>query len=381
MTDLIDRLHRDLDDVAVGPAPFDDLGNRVARRERRRKAGAGVMGAALALVVIAGAWTAAERRDERSVPPVTPVAVATADRLFLAGDGEAWVVDPASLTVRHLSMPQLPPGDALHRVVRRGEVLVAWAYETLLLDPNDPTKTRVLVPDSLYFIPSSAPDRVWVAIADEARDDGRLSAVREVATDGEITVPDTLPPDGAWPIAAVGRNLVFQRDNELIVWDPASGREVGRLEGGFQIAWQGDLLASCGGRCSELLVTDVADGGELTISPPAGAAGFEAFQGAFSPDGTTLAVAAILGEDPDADRRLALIDLDTGRIELVDGATVATPYVFIDWAPSGDTVFIAGGQDADHRQLVAYRIGDPRATVVDVRVGDFYGMAAFQVEP
>jgi hypothetical protein len=128
-----------------------------------------------------------------------------------------------------------------------------------------------------------------------------------------------------------------------------------------------------------LHVADVASGSTLTVEPPAGAEGFEA-RGAFSPAGDTLAVAVTLGEGPDADRRLGLIDLDTGRIDLVDGATVATPYVFIDWAPSGDTVFIAGGQDADQRQLVAYRIGDPAATVVDVAVGDFYDMAAFEIE-
>ena len=237
------------------------------------------------------------------------------------------------------------------------------------------------MPDSLYFIPSSAPDRVWVGIADETRDDGRLVTVREVATDGRITVADTDPPDGEWPVAAVGRYLVFHRGGELSVWDPATGRQVDRVAGGFQIAWLGDLLASCGGDCDELHLYDVVDGSTRMLSPPAGAVGFEAFQGAFSPDGRTLAVAALLGEGPDADRGLALVDVDTGRIELVDGATVATPSVFIDWAPSGDTVFIAGGQDAGRRRLVAYRIGDATATVLDVKVGDFYGMAAFQLEP
>jgi hypothetical protein len=42
-------------------------------------------------------------------------------------------------------------------------------------------------------------------------------------------------------------------------------------------------------------------------------------------------------------------------------------------------VYIAGGQTGGPRQLVAYRMGAPTATVVDVAVGDFYGMAAYEL--
>ena len=203
MDDLIERLQRDLLDLTPTPAPFDDLQKRVARRARRRRVGAGVVGVIVAAAVIAGAW-AAGREGDGSTVPVNPGADAPADLLFLAGDGEAWVVDPARETARHLSMPELPPGDAPYRVVRRDDVLVAWAYRTLVLRPSaDSVSSDVLVPDSLFFIPSSSPDRVWVGIVDEAQDDGRLTAVREVSIDGQVTVPDTRPPDGAWPVAAV----------------------------------------------------------------------------------------------------------------------------------------------------------------------------------
>jgi hypothetical protein len=377
MDDLIERVQRDLDDLAPLPA-FDDVRRRAAHRARRRRVGAGVLGVAVAVAVIAGAWTLAVREGERPTQSATPGATASTEQLFLAGDGEAWVVDPASGTSRHLSMPELPPGDAPHRVARRDGAIVAWAYQTLVLRPDAGFAFDVLVPDSLIFIPSSEPDRVWVGIVDESQDDARLTAVREVSVDGRVTVPDTRPPEGRWPVAAVDGNLVFQGDDELLVWDPSTGREVDRLPGQLPVAWDGSLLAWCDGACRSLSMKDLDTGETLTVEPPAGATGFEALRGAFSPDRRTLAVAVCLGHGEDADRRLALIDVRSGRMTLVDGATVPTPYVFIDWAPSGESVFITGGQNAGPRQIVQYRIGDDTAHVLDVSVGDFYGVAAFR---
>jgi hypothetical protein len=222
---------------------------------------------------------------------------------------------------------------------------------------------------------------VWVGIVDEAQDDGRLTAVREVSVDGQVTVPDTRPPDGAWPVAAVDGDLVFQREGELFVWDPSTGQETDRLPGQLPVAWQGSLLAWCDAACRSLHVADLASGGRLTVEPPAIATGFEALHGALSPDGSTLAVAVRLGDGQDAGRQLALIDVRTGQLTLVEGAIVPTPYVFVDWAPSGQTVFITGGQHGGDRQVIEYRIGEPAAHIIDVAVGDFFGMAAFESEP
>jgi hypothetical protein len=279
-------------------------------------------------------------------------------------------------------MPELPPGDAQYRVVRRGDALVAWAYRTLVLRPDATGfSSDVLVPDSLFFIPSSSPERIWVGIVGEGQDDGRLTAVREVSIDGQVTVPDTRPPDGAWPVAAVEGDLVFQRDGELFVWDPTTGQEIDRLPGQLPVAWQGSRLAWCDGACRSLHTADLAAGERLAIQPPAGVTGFEALRGAYSPDGHTLAVAVRLGDGEEAGRQLALIDTDTGHTTLVPGATVPTPYVFIDWAPSGETVFISGGQHGGSRQVVEYRLGDAAANALDVQVGDFFGMAVFHGPP
>ncbi len=381
MDDLRDRIRRDLDNIQPRETSFDDAMGRVRRRELHRRARAGVLGVALAAVIVAGLWAAVDRGEERSSTPASPSPGADTpnDRVFLSGDGEAWVVDPATEHVRHIDMPELSPGDPPHRVVRRGDVLVAWSYRTLILDPRDDWAPRVLAPDSLFFIPSAAPDRVWVAILDQQEQDSRLESVREITAEGDVTVPDTRPPGGAWPIAAVNQGLVLQQPSGLLVWDPTAQEEVDRLPGEFPLAWQGDLLAWCDHTCGAVHITDVATDEDLVVPAPSGTFGFEALQGAFSPDGTALAVAVRLGAGQDSERQLGLIDVSTGEITMVDGATVSTPYVFIDWAPSGRTVFITGGQKSAHRRIVEYRIGEAAAHVVHVDVGDFYGMAVVDV--
>jgi hypothetical protein len=338
MDDLIERLRREVPDLASTAAPFDDLQTRVARRARHRRIASGVVGLLVAATVIGGAWAALGRE-----------------------------ADDATVAVN---------------LVRRDDALVAWAYRTLVLRPSaDGFSSEVLVADSLLFIPSSFPDRVWVGIVDEGQEDGRLTAVREVSVDGQVTVPDTRPPDGSWPVAAVSGDLVFQREGELLVWDPATGREVDRLPGQLPVAWQGSHLAWCDAACRSLHMADLASGARRTIELPAGATGVEALRGAFSPDENTLAVAVRLGDGEDAGRQLALIDVETGQLTLVPQAVVPTPYVFIDWAPSGATVFITGGQHGGHRQVVEYRVGDAAARAIDVEVGDFYGMAVFPATP
>ena len=64
----------------------------------------------------------------------------------------------------------------------------------------------------------------------------------------------------------------------------------------------------------------------------------------------------------------------TGDLEVVDGTTVEPGYVYVDWSPSGDAVFISGGSEI--RQLVEYRPAEGEARGIPLEVGQFYGMAA-----
>ena len=379
MDDPSERIRRDLRRIESSHRAFERTLRRVRRRERNRRLGAGAVGAVLTVGLATGLW--ASLRQEQppgGSPSPTPDQATAVDRLVLAGDGELWVVDVATASARRFEMPELSPGDPPHRIARRDGELVAWGYETLVLDPDAVSRPSVLVPDSLIFIPSALRDRVWVGIPDpENTETACLQAVREVTVEGEVTVPDTRPPGCRWPVAAVVEGLAFQTaDGTLEVWDPRSREVVRTLEGAFPLAWQGHLLAWCGDRCEEAHITDFSTGADRMIRPPEGIVSFHGYDGAFSPDGSKLALVGLTEQDFDqAKAQLVVVDVANGEGEAVQGAVVPPGYHFVDWSPSGESVFITGGERFEERQLVEYLPEDRIVRTVPAEVGDFYDLA------
>jgi hypothetical protein len=381
MADRSGRIRRDLERIEPSPSALEGTLRRVRRRARNRKAGAGAVGLVLTAVVATGLWLSLQR--ERGLPigssSPSPHQSPAEPRLFLAGDGELWVVEVNTGNVRRLGMPELSPGDAPHRIVRRDDKLVAWGYQTLLLDPDFDSPPSVLAPDSLIFIPSAVEDRVWVGIpAQEDAETACLQAVREITVEGEVTVPDTRPPGCRWPVAAVEEGLVFQMpDDTLEIWDPRSREVVRRLPGVFPLAWQGHRLAWCDARCVDAHITDFSSGEEQVIPLPHGIFHFQGDEGAFSPDGSLLALVGLTaGDFTRADGQLVLVDVETGDTEAIEGTVVQPPYNFVDWAASGESVFITGGERFERRRLIEYRPAGATVRVLPVEVGDFYDMAA-----
>ena len=293
-------------------------------------------------------------------------------RLYLAGDGELWVVDVARERVRRLELPRLAPGDPPYRIVRRGDEIVVYGGTTYRLEGRS---LRALVRGSWFFLPSAHPDRVWTTFLDPRSPAtvNALRAVREVAVDGRVTVPDVRPPGGRWPERAVMSGLlVGMRDGGMLIWDPATRARVRRLPPADYGPTSRNLIASCPyGRCRALALTDARSGAVDSVPAPRGT-GFEVWSGAFSPDGATLAVPVRSG----GRRRLALVDVGRRTATVVAGSRVPPGYVFVAWSAAGDQVFVSGGARFSNRTLVAYRPGAPRAITLDVEVGDFYGMAA-----
>lgn len=371
MNDLTERIRRELERLEPSPGGLEKTLQRVRRRERNRRVGAGVVGLLLMAGLATGLWLSLGPQQRQPVGPPSPTsrAVAGEPRLFLSGDGEMWVVDVGTGSVRHLRLPELSPGDPPYRIVRRGDKLVLWgSTATYVLDPALDRSPEVLVEDSLIFIPSATPDRVWVGIGHP------LSAVREVAVNGQVTVPDVKPPGGRWPVAATKSTLAFPVDEHLEVWDPVTGEVLRRLPGVFPVATYGNLLAWCADLCETLHVTDVVTGEQVEVSPPPGTYLFEPYLGAFSPDGTRIAVPVHTDRRPAIRRlQLGLVDPRAGTATSVAG-TAVEGYVFVDWSPSGETVFISGG--FAERTLIEYRLGTEIATRLRVEVGAFYGMAA-----
>jgi hypothetical protein len=384
VNDVKQRLRRDLARIQPSPGGLDKTLRLVRRRERNRRAGAVAVGLLLLPGLVLGGWLAFGSWPQPPAPPPAatsgPAAGTGEARLVLAGAGELWVVDVASGSVRHRRFPKLSAGDPPYRIVRRGDKLVLWSYRTLLLDPASAAQPSVLVPDSWIFIPSAAPDRIWVGILDPTspETERRLKAVREVTIDGRVTVADVPPPEGRWPVAATRSALAFQSHgtgpgggDQLEVWNPQTGTVLRRLPGNYPVASYDDLLAWCRQPCARLHVTDVATGKELQVRPPADATGFAPYQGVFSPDGKLLAVPVRTGPA----WQLALVDVGAATAARIKGAAVQQDAVFVDWSASGDTVFLAGGRRDDQR-IFAYRLGTASARRLPVKVGDFFGMAA-----
>lgn len=376
MDDVKERVQRELERLEPSPGGLEKTFRRVRRRERNRRLGAGSIALITVAVVGAGLWLSLrpERRQPVAPSSPSPRAISGEPRLFLAGTGEMWVVNVMTGSVRHLQLPELSPGDPPYRILRRGDKLVLWgSTATYLFDPATEGPPQVLVEGSLIFIPSATPDRVWVGIGRPEE----LSAVREVAIDGRVTVPDTKPPDGRWPVAATKTALAFQLpDGQLELWDPLTREVVRRLPGQFPVATHDDQLAWCADLCKTLHVTNVVTGGELEVSPPLGAYRFEPYQGAFSPDGSKIAVLVHTDRKPTARKlQLALVDAAAGTVTLVHG-TAAEGYAYVDWLPSGQAVFVTSGELSTRRTLIEYELGADEAKTLPARVGDFYGMAA-----
>ncbi len=296
--------------------------------------------------------------------------------VFLAGDGELTVVDVDAGRAEMRPLAELAPGDPLYLIVRRGNKLVVYGGDTYVLD-HDLRSTPRKLGDSWFFIPSAEPDRVWLAVLDPASPETvrALATLREASVGGRVTFADVHPPGGRWPVAAVGDDLVFEdRQRGLELWNPATGEFTRRLPGASVGPSQGDLLAWCERDGRTLRVLDVTSGRDQTVAPPQGFVAFDCGSGAFSPDGRSLAVAVRAG-GYEAERSLALVDLADGVARAVEGSTVHPDYVFVAWSSGGERVFLSGGPD-NERQLLQYRLGEPRAVPLSVEVRNFYGMTA-----
>jgi hypothetical protein len=309
---------------------------------------------------------------------------APSPRLYLAGDGELWVVDVATERARHVPLRRLAPGDAPHHIVRRGRRLVLWGYRTYVADPGFRRPPRTLVRDSWFFIPSAHPDRVWIAFLDRRSPETvrALRAVQEMTAGGRVTVPGVRPPGGRWPQRALASGLLFStggRDHAYALWEPVTRTVVRRFSAralGELGPTHGDVLASCPPPCRTLRLTDVRTGARHDVHAPSGLR-FEVWEAAFSPDGRRLAVPVRRrGAGGRAPRRLALVDLAPRTARVVAGSRVPPGYTLVAWSASGRDVFITGGARFGARTITAYRLGAARARVLRVAVGDFYDIAA-----
>jgi hypothetical protein len=287
--------------------------------------------------------------------------VAVGPKLYLAGDKELWVVDADSGRVWHRFSSQLASGDPPHKVLARGNRVVM----------GTPFGDRAI------FLPSARRDRVWVV--DLRSSSGTAFAVREVTVDGETTVAARRTPNPRWPLGAVRDGLLLEGNGQVMVWNPRTDRVVHHVAvpAGLMGPAAGDVVTACVDvYCPVLRLIDIRSGRVRVARTPAHMA-FEPWAGAFSPDDRLLALPVRgPGQPATAPRQLALIDVASGRVGLVPDSGVPAGYTLVAWSASGDHVFITGGDRGRRRVLVGYRLGTLRAHTLNVRVGDFYDLAA-----
>lgn len=282
-------------------------------------------------------------------------------------------IDLASGDVETVSFPELAPGDPPYSMVRAGGQLVVYGGDrTYALDPGLETPPRDLG-ESWYFVPSATEGRVWLMTLDpESPETVRdLAAVREVSVDGRSTLAGKTRPPSRGPsiLAAVESGLLYQEGDGLSLWNPATGEAAGRLGGPLPAATHGDLVAWCAEGCPELHLTNTATGEDAVVRPGASFAFAETYDGAFSPDGSLLAMPVVTADEG---HRVAVVDVGRGAGRVVPGSELSSNYPAFAWTPSGDWLLWSAGAG----RLMAAQPGE-EALLLDVRApAAFIDMAA-----
>ena len=359
----------------VDPSPT--LPPPALRRARIRIAAIVTAAAVVAGAAVASAVVLVSDDRDRAAPRPATSPGGEGPYLFLSGKyGKVWRVDPAGGVV-HANVRELHPGDPPHHLLARGHELVGYGRHTYLLDPALREDPEVIARGSLFFLASAHVDRVWIATEDDdPRTRGVIATVREVTTDGDVTVGATRPPKGAWPEAAVESGLVLAPGGRRVVWDPEADEVVFRFPGprGDLGPTRGNLVAWCAFGCKELHVTEVRSGADHGIGPPPGSRGFRAWDGAFSPDGTTVALPIRL-DGPGKRVQLALVDVGSQTVTPIAGTVTDEFFNFVAWSASGSHVFFTGA-DGEDRKIFVYDTATRTARVVPAEVGGFYDATA-----
>ena len=177
---------------------------------------------------------------------------------------------------------------------------------------------------------------------------------------GRLIVRSARPPcRGLLTVAAVEGALLCQAQSELRAFDPASGRVLLRLPGPFPAATHGGRVAWCTQACRRVRVTDVHPKRTIAVGPGRGFAFEATSEGAFSPDGSLLAMPARAGRLS----RVAVIDLRARSSRLIRGARL-DGYQQLGWSRSGDWLFFTAGGS----RLMAWRRGSERAARLPVEI-------------
>jgi hypothetical protein len=319
-----------------------------------------LLGVLLALVAVRWALTGALNRPlappgETSGRPQeasgADLAALRGTMLYLGGR-QVLVADAGTATIAAIPAP----GAGRVRVLRQGGFIVMFSRDGgVAVRRADGRSKQVLVrEDAIDVLPSPDPGRMWVVTHDDGVPERayRLHEI-DLASARQLRLW-TLAYDTE-PVAVLpGGVLVRDLQDGFELRDPHSrrgtalGRELTFLDS------HGSLVAYLDDR--NLHLRDLASGSDRTVPPPAGARSWFALGpplpgtgccqqlGAFSPDGTTLAV--YTGLAGPGEPGLTVVDVASGRAKVLPGSEGATPVACqpcLGWSRSGWLFFFNGG--------------------------------------
>jgi len=258
---------------------------------------------------------------------------------------------------------RLPGGALCHgplmagagRVVFGGSSHGRPALMSYRLDLSGPA--RILGRGDLYE--PSTKGRMWLGRLRYGRDI-RLESVREVDRRGRVLLHRRTAPAG-YPVGGAVGGLVLQHGSGLRAWNPRRGgprRLTPRRGARAQfVAGSARRVAWCRGTCHTLRV------GAAAIRPPTGFSGFYD-AGAFSPDGSSLAV-GLQEHRGSAGVRIALVRPSDRTVTVLSGPRAAN-HSALAWSPGGEWLFVPVGG----RRIAAHRLSDGRTLVLPFRLPD-----------
>jgi hypothetical protein len=223
--------------------------------------------------------------------------------------------------------------------------------------------------------PAATAGAVWLtSYAPGASMTTAAGTAREAGATGTLSRPLRLPP-GYYIVQGTGRGLLLapsgQQPGATVdkLWNPAApraSREFDRVLAASpgEIAW----TPRCAAKCS-VQALDLATGKHTVVVVPAGSS---VTAGAFSPDGSFLALQVSSGGTGDGGElamRLEVVPMASGRLAAVPGTFVSSDaLVGFGWPGRGDSL-VAEFNFTTKTQLASWHPGASRPAVTVIRPG------------
>jgi hypothetical protein len=310
---------------------------------------------------------------------------AAGSRLPVGGSRPAWLYPAKGRMTPIGGLPPLRSGYVFTRIlggwaVQAGAGAGPWCSGCVagplpVYFLGDGARSARIVGMANRVAPAAEPEAVWLttypASPQRAGERGGAGFAQEFSASGEPLGPRVRLPGGYVIDTATGGGLLLSRiiprgpEPTYELWDPVT-RHVTRTfssviaASASQIAWTPECAARCLVR-----VVDVRTGRTTQIALPSGSAA----RGAFSPDGSLLALAVSIGNGGDGGStamQLEVASVPGGRLAVVPGTWASSDALSGFGWPAGDDSLVAELSFMTKVQVASWHPGSSRLAVAVV---------------